>query len=189
MHLSPPLLLFYPKDPIAQIAKGFYAKEDMEQTQALTTFYFSPRQREIILLLALGAIVGGLVPLLSSALGNGFIAPVFCRSAPTGLCSQIPVLSYNIVLCLLSLIALAICVREQIFRPALVVLPHVIVLWSLPQVLFFLAPNLLGFSLLHAIGSAILLVAFYWLVRLRAFWLVILFWVSLVVLARSVLVA
>ena len=161
----------------------------MEETQPFTSFYFSPRQREIILLVALGAIIGLLTPLLTTVLANGFITPVFCRTTQAGLCSQMPALSYNIVLCLMSLVALAVCVREQIFRPALVLLPHIIILWSVPQVLPHITSNLMNFSLLHALASAILLIAFYWLVRLRAFWLVALFWIVLVFLARWVLTA
>lgn len=161
----------------------------MEQEEAVGTFYFSPRQRELIWLIASSLVVGLVIPIASHALATLFIEPVFCKTSSAGLCSNVTALGYNIVLCVMSVVLLLVAVREQVFRPALVILPHVIVLWSLPVILPSVAQNLTGFSFLHAAASVFLVAAFYWLVRVRAFWVVMLLWVVVVVAARWILTA
>lgn len=159
----------------------------MEQEEAVGTFYFSPRQRELVWLIASSLIAGLVIPIVSHMLATLFIQPVFCKTSLGGLCSDTATLGYNIILCVISVILLIIAVREQVFRPALVVLPHIIILWSLPAVLPSVVQNLAGFSFLHAAASVLLLSAFYWLVRIRAFVIVLLLWIALVVVARWIL--
>ncbi len=159
----------------------------MEQDEAISTFYFSPRQRELIWLIAGSLIAGLIIPIAGHALSTLFIQPVFCKTPSGGLCGDVLTLSYNIMLCMMSLVLLMIAVREQIFRPALVILPHVIVLWSLTAILPSVAQNLAGFSFLHAAASVLLITVFYWLVRVRTFVVVLLLWVVLIVVARWIL--
>ncbi|HEX6462328.1 MAG TPA: hypothetical protein VFZ58_03570 [Candidatus Saccharimonadales bacterium] len=161
----------------------------MQQEEAIGTFYFSPRQRELIWLVAGSLVAGLLIPVASYALATLFIQPVFCKVPSVGVCSDVPTLGYNITLCLMSIVLLMIAVREQIFRPALVVLPHIIILWSLPAILPSVVQNLAGFSFLHAAASVLLLTVFYWLVRIRTFAIVLLLWVVLAVMARWILIS
>src|SRR5664279_4658722 len=97
-----------------------------------TSWYFAPRRNEIITVLIVGLVTGIVLAGLSFLIDHYIIQTIFCHQGSTGLCTDTGAIAFNVSLGLGVLGAIAWLARQRIFRPALVVLPVAVVLWSLP---------------------------------------------------------
>ncbi len=142
--------------------------------------YFTPRRRELLTVLLTGLLGTALMMLLAWLAATYLVGPVFCKTNQTGLCSSPLNVSYNAFLIIGALVAVGIMARERIFRPALVALPPVVLLWSLPAMYPYLSgQNLFVFMAAVSVIAAISYVTFYWLLRIKNF--VIMFVLLLIV--------
>lgn len=152
-------------------------------------FYFAPNKGEIVNVLLTGIIASAAAAGLTWVTSNYLIAQVICRQSTEGLCGDPFTLSYNIFLIISALAATGWFAYSRIFRPALVTLSVIIVLWSLPVVFAaILAQDLLLFGLINVLFITFSYVAFYWVVRVRNFLVVFLLWLALTLGLRFLLV-
>ena len=86
----------------------------------------------IIVALGVGAFVGFLGWVVTLAINNWVLVPVFCRSADTAaVCSNAGAIAWVIAHILLSIVGLFMLIRAGVFRPLLVVLAALVTLWAI----------------------------------------------------------
>lgn len=152
-------------------------------------FFHSPRPGDILMVLLAGIVVSSISIGLAWAVGNFLIAGPICGDNTSGLCSVPFTLSYNIFLILGALASITWFVYGRIFRPALVALPAIVICWSLPTILSsVLELGLPVFALINVVLIAFSYLVFYWLVRIKNFFLVLLVWLGVVVALRLFLI-
>ncbi|HEX4662113.1 MAG TPA: hypothetical protein VH144_00700 [Candidatus Saccharimonadales bacterium] len=134
--------------------------------------YIGSSWRDILQVFGVGLAAGLLIKLLTFVLKQYFIQPVFCRTTDTfGVCSQGDQVAFGIATVVISLVAVVVLARINVFRPLLVVVATAAALWGaigyLPVVATYASPleQALWLMLLYGIGY----VVFSWLMRLRNF--------------------
>lgn len=135
---------------------------------------------------ATGAGVGLAGWLLSLAVSNFFIVPVFCRSVDAfGVCAQGGDVAWATAFLVVSVVAVFVLVRQSVYRPLLVVLAALVALWGIVP---WLAPlawywaalwNIVLFGLAYAI--------FAWLATVENFLYSLIATTVVIVLARLAL--
>lgn len=136
---------------------------------------------------ATGASTGLLGWLLSLAVSNFFILPVFCRSADAfNVCAQGGDYAWTIAFIIVSVVAVFALVRLSVYRPLLVVLAALVALigiapWLAPLAWYWAAFwNIILFGLAYAI--------FAWLATMENFIYSLIATIVVVVLARLALI-
>lgn len=84
----------------------------------------------IVAAVSAGALVGLFGWLLTFAVRNWVLSPVFCRSSDTSsVCANIDPTAWTIAFVLVSIVGLFMLIRANVFRPLLVVLAALATLW------------------------------------------------------------
>lgn len=155
-------------------------------TEQNETWYFAPVRQEIITVVITGILFGVLVVLLGQVVDTFILKNIFCKASSSALCQDTASLSFNISLALASVGTIAVLAAQRIFRPALIVLPLIIILWSLPATNLFadLYRHPYEFGLYVSLISAAVMTSFYWLARISSFIYVAIAWLLLVLALR-----
>jgi hypothetical protein len=156
------------------------------ETEQNESWYFVPRRQEIISVLLTGLGFGVVLTALWYALDRYVISILFCATSTTGLCNDTSTLGFNIALAISVVAAVAWLAYQRVFRPALVVLPLAVIVWSLPMFSLFapLAKNIFEFGLFVSFISIAAMLCYYWLVRIRSFIIVAIMWLVLTLCLR-----
>lgn len=142
--------------------------------------------KEIARVILVGAGVGALVALFAEVIRRFFIEPVFCRSADSlSVCSNGDAVAFNSALVIFSIIAVAVLVKLNVFRPLLVALGAAISLWGINGYLKGL--SVLEYSFWIVVLFVLAYVLFFWLMRARNFLISLAALVITVILIRLVL--
>lgn len=139
--------------------------------------------KQLIWTIVLGLGVGVLVWGLTNLLGMYVFHPLMCKEGAMSTCGSVSQYSEIIATILASMLGLFILVRQQIFRPLLVVIACAVSLWGIIGYMVVLFPwygVLLGAALLYGVGYG----AFMWILRIRFFWLAVALVVALIVGVR-----
>ncbi|HVI69622.1 MAG TPA: hypothetical protein VM581_04140 [Magnetospirillaceae bacterium] len=153
--------------------------------------YVSIPRGEIVKLVALGLVVGLLVPLGTSLLTTYFIEPVFCRAdgGVMGICSSGGVIANHIAAVVIAVAAFAVMTRWGIYRALLLAVASTLALWGLQK---YAASLTTGYWLEYYLFSALLYglayMSFYWLLRLKNFVASLVLCIALVVAVCVVMV-
>ncbi len=166
-------------------------KDESDATQTTSqAFYFAPQSREIIGVLLSSFIVALVAFGLAKLFSQFALVPLFCKQSTTGVCATPFTFSFNTFLVIGQVAALIWFAKKQVFRPALIVIPAVAIMWSLPAALVSLyVASPLVFIGIAAVLATVSNLVFYWLVRFRSFLLVLVVWLALTILVRWLLVS
>lgn len=170
------------------------AKEDsldFPLESPLSSFAMPTSRAELIKVGLLGAGVGLLVALLGFLIERFFITPVFCTSPDSfGVCASGGLTAYYVATVLATIAAVVTMAQWQIFRPLLIAVAAAAALWGLKKYSGELAVQSGWEFYIYSAGLfAAAYLLFYWVMRLKAFWLSVALAVVLVVVIRFALIA
>ena len=153
--------------------------------------FFRPTRSEFIRVVALGLIVGLLVPVLSMIFERFFIEPVFCRGGDgLNVCSNASSIAYYTATSLMTVIAVIVLASWQVFRPLLLAAAAAVALWGLGRYLdTLLGARPVEYYLFSAVLFTTAYALFYWTMRIRNFVASAILATVLAVLIRWLLVA
>lgn len=162
----------------------------MEQTTNNSTrnsFDLPTSMQEVSRIILVGAGVGLLVALMAELIARFFIGPVFCRTADTAaVCSSAETYGFNAALVIVSIVAVVVLVKLNVFRPLLVALGPAISLWSLSKPLGSLQVLEYGFWIVTLFSLAYVL--FFWVLRVRSFIAAIIAFIIVLVAIRLIFI-
>lgn len=142
--------------------------------------------KEIARVVLVGAGVGLLVALFSEVISRFFVEPVFCRSADSfAVCANGGTVAFNAALVIVSMIAVAVLVKLNIYRPLLVALGAAASLWSLNRYIGNLSVIEYGLWMVGLFSLSYLL--YFWLMRARNFVLSLALLIVAVIVIRVML--
>jgi hypothetical protein len=133
--------------------------------------YVPTSRNEVIKVIALGVIVGLLVPALSTLIANYFISPVFCNGPDTfSVCASGGVIANHIAAAILAVIAFIVLTQWSVYRALVLVIAATLAMWGLKK---YADPLTSGSWIEYYLFSGLLYglayALFYWLLRLRNF--------------------
>lgn len=159
----------------------------MDDTSSEQPSYFTEmRVGQVIQILLVGACAGALTWGLSYVLGLYTFRPAECAGTAIACVASYPP-AVMIATIIAACIALFGLVRLQAFRPLLVVIAATICMWLVLAMLDTMVWY--GSLALTALLFAVSYMVFAWIARIRAFWLVIIIDILLIVALRLVLTA
>jgi hypothetical protein len=144
-------------------------------------------RNSLIISFGVGAAVGFFGWLLTVALHNWVLSPIFCRSADTvSVCSNSGLTAWIIASIVVGIAGLLMLIQANVFRPLLVVLAAIITLWGVG---LWFVPLAWWVGLLWQTGLFALAYALYtWLVSIEKFAYAMIAVVVVVVLMRLLFV-
>lgn len=159
---------------------------DGDQLPEKAPLFAVVRPAQFVQVIIIGAVVGALSWVLAQVLGMYVLKPAAC-SGDALVCAVSSQPAVIVAALLAGCIGLFGLVKLQIFRPLLVVIAATLSAWGVIGLLTALPwyGSLLVMVLFYAISYA----AFTWIARIRAFWLVILISVVVVVALRLIVTA
>lgn len=157
-----------------------------ETDEAINWRPFTPIEaKKVIGIAALGAVMGLLVWELAMVLSRYVLSAWFCHGDVGSTCDGAPQYAEAIASIVGGTVGLFFLVKLQVFRPLLVVIGVVAATWG---IVTKAAPlPWYGIGLTAIFMYAFAYVAFAWIARLRAFWLVLALMVILVIATRLLL--
>jgi len=145
-----------------------------------------PTRKELIKVIALGAVIGLLIPLISFLIERFFIEPVFCRSADSfGVCSTGGLTAYYAATVILSIVGVVLLANWQVFRPLLIAVAAAAALWGFKKYTGELSiHSVMEYYITSMLLFAVVYILFYWTMRIRNFAISVIVAVVLVALIR-----
>ena len=140
--------------------------------------------RDLAMVILLGAIAGLLTWVLSWLLGNYVFTAILCGGGDTR-CASAPMYAEITATVIVAIVALVALVRLRVFRPLLVVIAATVSLWGMIGMLSSLAWYwvMLASILLYAVAYGL----FVWVVRIRLFWAALIVILLLIIAVRYVM--
>lgn len=157
-----------------------------ETDEAVNQRPFTPIEaKKVIGIAALGAVMGLLVWELAMVLSRYVLSAWMCHGAVGSTCDGAPQYAEAIASIVGGAVGLFFLVKLQVFRPLLVVIGVVAATWG---IVTKAAPlPWYGIGLTAIFMYALAYVAFAWIARIKAFWLVLALMVVLVIVTRLLL--
>ena len=140
---------------------------------------------KIVAVVLLGAVIGLLVWGLTLVIDRYVLTAILCGGNRDLECANAAIYAESVATIIGAIVGLFFLVRLQVFRPLLVVLAAVISLWGIIGLAGLLPWYGVGLSAvgLYAFSYGL----FTWIARIRAFWVVVVLLVVLVVAVRMTL--
>ena len=158
-----------------------------DATDARVSPLVSMSRRELISMILVGVAVGAIISVLYFLLNKFIFSAVLCRPQSTADCGQAPNYAMIVAMLVGSIGGVVGLARTRIYRPLLIVIVSVIVLWGIQNVLMGL--DWYWAMMITAVFFGLAYGVFGWLARIRNFILAIVLVAVLTVLVRWVLVA
>jgi hypothetical protein len=141
--------------------------------------------RELVSVIVTGLVAGLLVTGLAYVLDHFVFSAVLCRVQAPANCNDAPGYAMTVAIIIASIAALAVLVRQRVYRPLLVVLAAAISLWGIQRLTDSLP--LYGEILVIGVFFGLAYGLFSWVSRIRSFIFAVIVAVVLVVAIRLAL--
>lgn len=145
-----------------------------------------PERVEMLKVGLLGLATGLVIPCMAWLVQKFLLAPIFCREASNlGVCAPSDLTAYYIAVIITTIISVALMANWQVFRPLLIAVAAASALWGLQRyVSDTVAHAGWEYYISSAVMYAVVLLLFYWLLRLRSFAFSVILSVVAVILIR-----
>jgi len=132
-------------------------------------FYHEASSSEAVRVGLTGVLVGALIPLVSWAISQWVLRPIFCQDVSSSACMSSDSVGYYVATVIITAVAVPVLASWGVFRGLLVAISAGVALWGLQNYLGALLGNWLEYGLYSAILFGLAYILFYWLMRLRNF--------------------